>query len=1034
MINMRKPKLHSMILLAGSFLFALSSLSVGISFSLSKDDSYQVQAYYSPSSTYTNGDGATYYNGINSGATGTTLLSSLRALNSSKRQKTIGYSTMGTSASTSPYVYTDYDPDGTTYTDNNGQVYGTELVSFYTKTPMTSYNKEHVWPNSRGGGGIDNDIHMPRPTISSENSNRGNSFYVEGVATSANGWDPYTAGYGDVSRGESARIIFYGVVANSGLSLSDSNTIASGQTGYTTTMGKLSDMLRWNLNYDVSVYEQNRNEGAQYLQGNRNPFVDHPEYACKIWGDTNSTTQSICAASQSAPNTITVTPSTSSIAVGGNVTLSATVDSGSSSVTWSTNNGNIAAVSNGVVTGVAAGTATITATSTLDASVKGTATVIVKSLSSLSVSGTPTTTTYSAGQSFNPAGLTVTATYSDSSTANVTASVVWTPSPLTQGTTSVTGSYGGKNVYVSGLTVTIPIGYSLVTSTSQLSVGDSLIFAHNGSLSTAGALSTTFLNRVTDATFSGDKNTITSPGSSLLFTLGGSSGSWTFSNSSGETLKSSAAKNVNFDSGTATWSISVAASGDATITNTYSSYGSLQYNTGAPRFTTYTSGQAAVQIYHQGSAPPSVAVTGVSLAPSTLNLTVGDTSNLTVTIAPANATNQGVSWSSSHSNFASVSNGTVTANAAGSATITVTTADGGFTATCSVTVSADTVTNVSVSNNKTYHPGETIAKSDITVTLTYASGAIITTSDFTFASNGYQFTYADTNSGALSKAKQFSIAYDGDSYNFSVNVSRVAHETVSGAEKTLSGTEFNNSTVSKSSGTPSSTSVTIDSIDFTVTTNAYIYQSCLSFGKAVGSINNTNAFGSDLTSVSFVGKSGFRSDGVITISKDGNNWVAYSINELANGGYRYFKVAYTSASSIYSNIASISYTLSGQDNAINVANYVMYEDTTNQCTTKLDLAIDKLNSMSENEKNAFWTSSDYVISTSRERLLAWAVHEGQTLTYSDNSFRLSGANNTSFILNENQPHKAIIVAVVAILSLVTIGGYLYLRRKKEHAR
>jgi hypothetical protein len=67
--------------------------------------------------------------------------------------------------------------------------------------------------------------------------------------------------------------------------------------------------------------------------------------------------------------------------------------------------------------------------------------------------------------------------------------------------------------------------------------------------------------------------------------------------------------------------------------------------------------------------------------------TVGDASEtLVATIAPANATNKAVTWSSSDSNVATVTNGTVSFVAAGSATITATTVDGGFTATCVVTV------------------------------------------------------------------------------------------------------------------------------------------------------------------------------------------------------------------------------------------------------------------------------------------------------------------------------------------------------------
>lgn len=88
------------------------------------------------------------------------------------------------------------------------------------------------------------------------------------------------------------------------------------------------------------------------------------------------------------------------------------------------------------------------------------------------------------------------------------------------------------------------------------------------------------------------------------------------------------------------------------------------------------------------SADP-VAVTGVSLNKSSTSLTVGATETLTATVAPANATNQAVTWSSNNTAVASVDqNGKVTAVAAGTATITVTTQDGNKTATCTVTVSA----------------------------------------------------------------------------------------------------------------------------------------------------------------------------------------------------------------------------------------------------------------------------------------------------------------------------------------------------------
>lgn len=82
-----------------------------------------------------------------------------------------------------------------------------------------------------------------------------------------------------------------------------------------------------------------------------------------------------------------------------------------------------------------------------------------------------------------------------------------------------------------------------------------------------------------------------------------------------------------------------------------------------------------------------VSVTGVSLDRTIAELEVGGTLSLKAAIEPANATNQNVSWSSSDKNIATVDeNGTVTAVAAGSADITVKTADGGKEASCTVTV------------------------------------------------------------------------------------------------------------------------------------------------------------------------------------------------------------------------------------------------------------------------------------------------------------------------------------------------------------
>ena len=86
----------------------------------------------------------------------------------------------------------------------------------------------------------------------------------------------------------------------------------------------------------------------------------------------------------------------------------------------------------------------------------------------------------------------------------------------------------------------------------------------------------------------------------------------------------------------------------------------------------------------------SIAVTGVTLDKATLTLTAGGNETLSATVSPDNATNKAVAWTSSDTSVATVADGVVTAVAAGSATITATTADGGYTATCAVTVEAAT--------------------------------------------------------------------------------------------------------------------------------------------------------------------------------------------------------------------------------------------------------------------------------------------------------------------------------------------------------
>ena len=99
--------------------------------------------------------------------------------------------------------------------------------------------------------------------------------------------------------------------------------------------------------------------------------------------------------------------------------------------------------------------------------------------------------------------------------------------------------------------------------------------------------------------------------------------------------------------------------------------------------------------------PQPVNVTGVTVSPTSLSLVEGESGDLTATVSPSNADNASVTWDSSDKSVATVSNGKVTAVKAGSANITVKTVDGGFTASCAVTVAAKVIDVSSVSLSKT---------------------------------------------------------------------------------------------------------------------------------------------------------------------------------------------------------------------------------------------------------------------------------------------------------------------------------------------
>ncbi|MDD4204327.1 MAG: endonuclease, partial [Acholeplasmataceae bacterium] len=150
-----------------------------------------------------------------------------------------------------------------------------------------TWNKEHVWAKSlltypKGGSadtktnGPGADLHNLRAANPSINSSRGNKPFVDGSGSYGavgSGWYP-----GDDHIGDVARIILY-MNLRWGDSLANINDI-----------GTLSLFLEWHLLDPVDDFERNRNEVIFSYQGNRNPFIDYPEFVSMIWGTTPSAT------------------------------------------------------------------------------------------------------------------------------------------------------------------------------------------------------------------------------------------------------------------------------------------------------------------------------------------------------------------------------------------------------------------------------------------------------------------------------------------------------------------------------------------------------------------------------------------------------------------------------------------------------------------------------------------------------------------------------------------------------------------------
>jgi endonuclease I len=185
---------------------------------------------------------------------------------------------------------TDQDPANTA---NVIELYTGRSISTSLNGGSTgNWNREHVWAQSRGGfttsAGPGTDLHHVRPEDVTVNSIRGNKDFDNGGTAVAGCTDCWTDGDSfeprDAVKGDVARMLFYMAIRYEGddgfSDLEMSSTVGTSSS----RIGDLETLLAWSAGDPVDAFEMRRNDRihAQW-QGNRNPFVDHPEWAAAIW-------------------------------------------------------------------------------------------------------------------------------------------------------------------------------------------------------------------------------------------------------------------------------------------------------------------------------------------------------------------------------------------------------------------------------------------------------------------------------------------------------------------------------------------------------------------------------------------------------------------------------------------------------------------------------------------------------------------------------------------------------------------------------
>lgn len=233
--------------------------------------------------------------------------------------------------------------------NSSNMIYTYSGFSVPKSTPLDSsgWNREHLWPRSRGNGDQlgpdDSDLFHVVPADASVNTQRGNLYFdtssaadggivnpahaeAPGNSRDADSWEPLASQRGDI-----ARAMFYMAVRYDGTEPNTQDMELVGRSPTGPQMGNLNTLLAWHAADPPDAAELARNDLIfTNYQHNRNPFIDHPEYAAAIWGSGPGSTPI-------AQSTIGVETAIESPNVGGSfiVRLSPPVTSGSLTVNFS---------------------------------------------------------------------------------------------------------------------------------------------------------------------------------------------------------------------------------------------------------------------------------------------------------------------------------------------------------------------------------------------------------------------------------------------------------------------------------------------------------------------------------------------------------------------------------------------------------------------------------------------------------------------------------------------------------------------------